>query len=80
MAIIPLTDGGYVETRDVEFSYLYWQKFDAARIPVGDEHFIFRPSSTVFTPLPNGGYVVGYIPFRAADMDLLTARSRSMTQ
>ena len=66
MALTPLADGGYIETREVEFSYLYWQKFDAAGTPVGDEHFLYRPSSTVFTPLANGGYVVSFIPFRGS--------------
>jgi hypothetical protein len=60
----PLPDGGYIETREIEFSYSYWQKYDSAGAPVGPEHAAYRPSGLIFTPLPDGGYVVSYTPFR----------------
>ena len=61
MAIIPLTDRGYVETTTEAFLYLHAQKYDAAGTPVGERHTFYPTGGASVDALPNGGYVLSYL-------------------
>ena len=60
MAIIPLTDGGYVETTSEGPSNSFSAEVRSAGNPVGARHTFYPVGGGSVYALPNGGYVVTY--------------------